>query len=140
MKLTKIPEQINRKTFFRILFAIAALYLSRLWYLLIKDKEEVLRQSKKTVKLALPQYPGISFHEEIILNTEGDEIIALSAKCPHLGCLINKEENSQLLCPCHGSRFHKDGRLLQGPAQKDLTRLNFKLDKKKKELHFEIEG
>lgn len=41
-------------------------------------------------------------------------------RCPHLGCALkyNKEENSWD-CPCHGSRFTKDGRLLDNPATGD---------------------
>ena len=41
-------------------------------------------------------------------------------RCPHLGCALkyNKQEHSWD-CPCHGSRFEKDGRLLDGPATDD---------------------
>lgn len=41
-----------------------------------------------------------------------------SVKCPHLGCMLhwNPEELSWD-CPCHGSRFDYDGKLLDNPAQ-----------------------
>ena len=41
-------------------------------------------------------------------------------RCPHLGCALkyNKEEHSWD-CPCHGSRFDEDGKLLDGPATDD---------------------
>jgi len=40
-------------------------------------------------------------------------------KCTHLGCSMNfnKAEESWD-CPCHGSRFDKDGNILDGPATK----------------------
>lgn len=43
-----------------------------------------------------------------------------SPRCPHLGCALkyNRVEHSWD-CPCHGSRFSKEGRLLDGPATDD---------------------
>lgn len=41
-------------------------------------------------------------------------------RCPHLGCALkyNKAEHSWD-CPCHGSRFSEDGKLLNNPATDD---------------------
>ncbi len=41
-------------------------------------------------------------------------------RCPHLGCALkyNEAEHSWD-CPCHGSRFEEDGKLLDGPATDD---------------------
>lgn len=41
-------------------------------------------------------------------------------RCPHLGCALkwNRAEHSWD-CPCHGSRFAKDGKLLDNPANGD---------------------
>ncbi len=43
--------------------------------------------------------------------------------CPHMGCRLewNPEEESYD-CPCHGSRFRREGRLIDGPAQTDCRR------------------
>ena len=42
--------------------------------------------------------------------------------CPHLGCeLIWNPEEESWDCPCHGSRFDKDGKLLDNPAKKDAN-------------------
>ena len=42
-------------------------------------------------------------------------------RCPHLGCALkyNHAEHSWD-CPCHGSRFSKDGNLINNPATDDL--------------------
>ena len=45
-----------------------------------------------------------------------------SYKCPHAGCQAswNKDEKA-FICPCHGSKFDKDGKLLRGPATEGLN-------------------
>ncbi len=42
-------------------------------------------------------------------------------RCPHLGCALkwNPQEHSWD-CPCHGSRFTKDGKVLNNPANTDM--------------------
>ena len=44
-------------------------------------------------------------------------------RCPHMGCALkwNAEEKTWD-CPCHGSRFTGEGRLLDGPATGDLPK------------------
>ena len=50
--------------------------------------------------------------------------VALSRRCPHLGCLVTYvAEEGHFVCPCHQSRFDLTGRYLSGPAKKDLARL-----------------
>ncbi len=45
-------------------------------------------------------------------------------RCPHLGCELKwNEEEQSWDCPCHGSRFTKEGELLDNPAQVDLKGL-----------------
>lgn len=41
-------------------------------------------------------------------------------RCPHLGCALkyNKTEHSWD-CPCHGSRFTEEGKLIENPARDD---------------------
>jgi len=43
-------------------------------------------------------------------------------RCPHLGCALkwNKQERSWD-CSCHGSRFEKDGKLIDNPATGDAN-------------------
>ena len=44
-------------------------------------------------------------------------------RCPHMGCALkwNPQEHSWD-CPCHGSRFTRDGKLIDNPATGDLKR------------------
>ena len=55
----------------------------------------------------------------VIRAKEG--FFALGAVCTHLGCLTAwKPELGIIACPCHGSKFHKEGDKIEGPAPKPL--------------------
>jgi Rieske Fe-S protein len=51
---------------------------------------------------------------------------ALSPICTHLGCTVEIEE-SRLVCPCHGSNYDREGRVLRGPAEHPLARYRVEL-------------
>ncbi|HZB97387.1 MAG TPA: FAD-dependent oxidoreductase [Candidatus Sulfotelmatobacter sp.] len=53
-------------------------------------------------------------------DTEG-RLHAVSPECTHMGCGVawNNAEGTWD-CPCHGSRFDVDGRVIEGPAVRDL--------------------
>jgi cytochrome b6-f complex iron-sulfur subunit len=52
---------------------------------------------------------------------------ARSLICPHLGCVLEKNEGGYQ-CPCHGSRFGELGELVNGPASHSLTSVWLGLD------------
>lgn len=42
-------------------------------------------------------------------------------RCTHMGCALNWNEEEEIWeCPCHGSCFDKEGKLLTEPSKKDL--------------------
>lgn len=51
---------------------------------------------------------------------------ALSPICTHLGCTV-EIEGARLVCPCHGSTYDREGRVLRGPAERRLTSFAVKL-------------
>jgi cytochrome b6-f complex iron-sulfur subunit len=52
---------------------------------------------------------------------------AFSLTCTHLGCSLQQEAEG-FTCPCHGSQFDEEGRVLRGPAVQDLERLQVIVD------------
>ena len=49
-----------------------------------------------------------------------DGFFAISSVCTHLGCNV-KRGGPGFECPCHGSRFDENGRVVQGPAPAALA-------------------
>lgn len=63
-------------------------------------------------------------HPQLAVNTFETTlnlITPTAPRCPHLGCALkwNREEHSWD-CSCHGSRFDKNGKILNNPATDDL--------------------
>ena len=54
-------------------------------------------------------------------RNELGKLYLVSAECTHLKCMVlwNKDEKSWD-CPCHGSRFTYEGKVMNGPANLDL--------------------
>jgi len=61
----------------------------------------------------------LSDPQAVLLHTEGG-FSALSLVCTHLGCTVEQKTDG-FTCPCHGSRFDKDGNVMHGPAEKHLN-------------------
>ena len=66
-----------------------------------------------------------------LLADIGESIIGLGRglfskkerKCPHMGCRLEwNSEEERWECPCHGSGFDRDGKLLDGPARRDMKK------------------
>jgi Rieske Fe-S protein len=57
------------------------------------------------------------------LTNDAGEAIALSWKCPHLGCRVPWCDSSkEFECPCHGSVFNRVGEYREGPAPRGMDR------------------
>lgn len=56
-----------------------------------------------------------------VYRDEAGALHRVSVVCTHLGCVVhwNSLERSWD-CPCHGSRFDSDGKVLNGPASMEL--------------------
>jgi cytochrome b6-f complex iron-sulfur subunit/menaquinol-cytochrome c reductase iron-sulfur subunit len=61
------------------------------------------------------------------LVRRGEQVIAFSAVCPHLGCSVNVADKG-FACPCHTSAFDDAGRRTSGPSPRDLDTLATRIE------------
>lgn len=67
------------------------------------------------------EYAGSS---AVVVRTKEGTLIALSAVCTHLGCIVQWEKDKQdFLCPCHAGRYTAGGTVLSGPPPRPLPKL-----------------
>lgn len=63
-------------------------------------------------------------HKQLLCNTLETTVNLLrptKPRCPHLGCALRWNEAERSWdCPCHGSRFDENGKVLNNPATDDL--------------------
>lgn len=56
-----------------------------------------------------------------VFRSEKVGFSTISAICTHLGCTVNwYDSDHRFHCPCHGSIFAANGRVLHGPAPRPL--------------------
>lgn len=56
-----------------------------------------------------------------LVNTADEGVKAIYMVCTHLGCLYKWEPaNFRFECPCHGSKFTREGFYIEGPAPRSL--------------------
>ncbi len=48
------------------------------------------------------------------------EWLVVVGVCTHLGCVPNRDPEGGWLCPCHGSKYDASGRVVRGPAPRNL--------------------
>jgi cytochrome b6-f complex iron-sulfur subunit len=132
--LKKVPEQgdvVNRRQFFVKIglgsIAVATCGTALFGYEYLSPN--VLYEPSPVVNAGKPdRYPpdSVTLDPEtgIYLVRSPEGFYALSAVCTHLGCLTAwKPELGIIACPCHGSKFKRDGTKIEGPAPRPLPML-----------------
>jgi cytochrome b6-f complex iron-sulfur subunit len=95
----------------------------------------VVKEPPMRFRIGPPEYypPGsVTLNKEqkvFIVRAKEGYFYALSAVCTHLGCIANwKAEEGIVACPCHGSKFDREGNVTAGPAPRPLPRFAMSLD------------
>ena len=64
---------------------------------------------------SLPSFPTLNGDKKT------DVLIISKKRCPHMGCALKWNSSEHTWdCPCHGSRFTEEGKLIENPATDDL--------------------
>ncbi len=88
-------------------------------------------QAPLSCTLDLKQRDGwreVASQPVVYIIKSGGKIKALSAICPHLGCVVPWDPGrNEFVCPCHGGTFAADGTHLSGPPRRSLDSLKTKV-------------
>lgn len=113
------PMRVNgesAKSFLRENAAVGTNFTMDWARALLADEEAALRAGEGTVVRTDDGPVGVS-------RSETGELNGVSAICPHMNCVLRWNDGEHSWdCPCHGSRFTPEGRVLDGPAVEDLPR------------------
>jgi cytochrome b6-f complex iron-sulfur subunit len=58
----------------------------------------------------------------LIARTAETTFSAIDAVCSHQSCTVTGADDAIYVCPCHGSRYDRNGRVVQGPATAALRK------------------
>jgi len=99
----------------------------------VKNNADVVRQfvgkwfSTEELEELVELSPGegkvVRYKDEVIALSKDSSgnLHAVSPTCTHMKCSVTWNESEQSWdCPCHGARYSPDGKVLTGPASKDL--------------------
>jgi len=125
----------SRRTFLKVVTLGIASFFVFIWNKLTLNQIDIIQQKERI--LPFNKNKQVDFFENYIVVQLNEKITVLSSHCTHLGCKINKTENGRLVCPCHGSEYDLEGKVLKGPAYKNLEKLNSKISEDG--THIEIE-
>jgi cytochrome b6-f complex iron-sulfur subunit len=128
-------EVINRRKFLvSCLGGVAAIFAAGFLYPLYRFLSP-LTDRQASSKITVPesevregeakfiQYAGSA---AVLVRKRGGELVALSAVCTHLGCIVQwQKERQEFLCPCHAGRYTVEGAVISGPPPKPLQKLPF---------------
>ncbi len=127
--MTEVPREINspvnpeRRRWLGNMGRLAQVVGGMLLFLpVLKFIDFRIPPRPRLIKVGKLLRPGgfIIEAEFIIFDVPGAPV-AVSRKCTHLGCRLNfNEQENLLICPCHQSRFTRQGKRVSGPARRDL--------------------
>jgi Rieske Fe-S protein len=76
--------------------------------------------------------------QAIFVDRDGaGQLRAFSARCPHEGCQVEwNAGGNQFVCPCHSSKWTRDGERVSGPTKRGLDPLDVRAADGKVEVRY----
>ena len=103
------------KTFFRENLNLAAQYTDWLTGGDVKSEADIPPGHGAVVRSGLTKLA--------VYKDDKGGVTKLSAVCPHMGCIVHWNPGETTWdCPCHGSRYAAEGKLMHGPATEGLSK------------------
>lgn len=123
-------QGFSRRNFLKLglgtLATLAAIESGVMGFLFLKSRAEETEVEGIVTAGKLENFqPGsITAFEQngfFVLCTEERELLAISARCPHLGCSVSwQPEKNHFICPCHASSFDQFGNYESPPVPRPL--------------------
>jgi Rieske Fe-S protein len=95
-------------------------------------RETVMVGTTDDVPTDVPRIVRFNKEPVVVLLNPSGQYKAFSARCTHLGCVIQYQEEGgpHFGCNCHGSQFDMNGKNISGPAPRPLAPFRVSLDGK----------
>jgi len=86
------------------------------------------KRGKLTIPLTqIPEGVTPILSAQLFVLRSGETVTVFDAHCTHMGCLLHYDDANHVFnCPCHHSRFDREGARLRGPAKRDLDTIPYK--------------
>ncbi len=127
---TQDKADISRRDFLGLASAGAVILssLAALAGMLRIPKPNVIYEESQKFKIGKPENFPVGTvkkldDKKVFIFATNDGIHALSSVCTHLGCLVYTTEWG-FQCPCHGSQYNQNGKVIGGPAPRNLAWLD----------------
>ena len=119
------PEPARRQFFFAGAAALATATLGFIASTLRFLVPNVLYEPSRRFTVGRPEeFPqgSVTFLPErrLFVFNSPEGFFAISSVCTHLGCNV-KKGGPGFACPCHGSQYDENGRVVHGPAPASLA-------------------
>ncbi|MBI4848543.1 MAG: ubiquinol-cytochrome c reductase iron-sulfur subunit [Nitrospirae bacterium] len=129
----KEPEGVSRRDFLGLAgigVAIAASFTA-IAGIFRMTKATVHYEESRKFKIGMPaEFPVGTIKKlddkKVFVFADTEGLYAISCICTHLGCIVSPTEWG-FQCPCHGSKYNKDGKVIGGPAPRPLPWLEVSL-------------